>query len=610
MLYKIKSSDKTTRVKKDLALETDTNKVRYYTSTKDYTYIDNYVDTFNSVYDLVSNDTQETEDTIMSLSDRISSLEIASPKIYTSSNVDKVGITKDMDLTTVYATLPNNSTLYISASWFTNASTMFPTVYATLIIVKGSSTRASIELVGKEEPNKVYRMFLNSSGSDLAGTWVNVHHKNATATTDGLMSATDKTKLDGIATGANKYTLPTASSSTLGGVKTGSNITNSSGTISLTKDNVVAALGYTPPTKDTNTTYSAFVKSGENAAAGLVPKPSTTAGTTKYLREDGTWAVPPNTTYSAATTSANGLMSAADKSKLNGITISNYLPLGGGTMTGAITYATNFHIQESTDVGGNVDVGWDFTSRAGAGVGLRSVDHATNPGWFSIYARDASNSTSLTGKPNGVLTWGGKNLVTSVNSVNANASGNTVLTLDNFSTGKIASKLYVGNKSDTSNIGAQSVNGIFTNSSVDNNAQTLGKNIYSNLNICSWYGLTFGTTEGDENSTKLYPYTSTVGINCRNGDILTKGNIYLNPGNGTYTQIATTNNSNGYWYTEIHCNGNSLAGPEIYMENPKGSKTTTGDILLRPKNASGTYKDFWFKSTGRLGLPNGEIWIG
>ena len=52
-----------------------------------------------------------------------------------------------------------------------------------------------------------------------------------------------------------------------------------------------------------NTTYSNFVKSGSTAAAGLVPKPSTTAGTTKYLREDGTWQVPPdnNTTYSAGT---------------------------------------------------------------------------------------------------------------------------------------------------------------------------------------------------------------------------------------------------------------------------------------------------------------------
>ena len=49
------------------------------------------------------------------------------------------------------------------------------------------------------------------------------------------------------------YSLPAATSSTLGGVKVGSNITNSNGTISLTKANVTSALGYTPPTSDTNT---------------------------------------------------------------------------------------------------------------------------------------------------------------------------------------------------------------------------------------------------------------------------------------------------------------------------------------------------------------------
>lgn len=120
----------------------------------------------------------------------------------------------------------------------------------------------------------------------------------ATTSAAGLMSATDKTKLDGIAEGANKYTytlptasstlggvkttstvtstsgltacpiingvpyykdtnttytLPNATSSTLGGVKIGSNITISSGTISLTKENVTTALGYTPPTANTDT---------------------------------------------------------------------------------------------------------------------------------------------------------------------------------------------------------------------------------------------------------------------------------------------------------------------------------------------------------------------
>lgn len=41
----------------------------------------------------------------------------------------------------------------------------------------------------------------------------------ATTTQSGIMSAADKAKLNGIASGANNYTLPTASDTTLGGIK-------------------------------------------------------------------------------------------------------------------------------------------------------------------------------------------------------------------------------------------------------------------------------------------------------------------------------------------------------------------------------------------------------
>ena len=76
-------------------------------------------------------------------------------------------------------------------------------------------------------------------------------------------------------------------------------LSSSGTTITYTKgDNTIGTIS----TKDT--TYSNFVKSGSGAAAGLVPAPSTTAGTTKYLREDGTWAVPPDTN-TKVTISAN-----------------------------------------------------------------------------------------------------------------------------------------------------------------------------------------------------------------------------------------------------------------------------------------------------------------
>lgn len=71
---------------------------------------------------------------------------------------------------------------------------------------------------------------------------------------------------------------------------------------------------------DTNTTYGNMTGATTSAAgkAGLVPAPA--AGTaTRYLRSDGSWQVPPDTTYNDATTSTHGLMSTSDKSKLDGI---------------------------------------------------------------------------------------------------------------------------------------------------------------------------------------------------------------------------------------------------------------------------------------------------
>lgn len=59
-----------------------------------------------------------------------------------------------------------------------------------------------------------------------------------TTSSAGAMSSTDKTKIDGIATGANNYTLPTATSSVLGGVKSGTDISvDSSGNVTVSNAN-------------------------------------------------------------------------------------------------------------------------------------------------------------------------------------------------------------------------------------------------------------------------------------------------------------------------------------------------------------------------------------
>lgn len=94
-----------------------------------------------------------------------------------------------------------------------------------------------------------------------------------------------------------------------------------------TTGNVIKDSGFTIASsvpanaKFTDTTYTNMKGATASAAgtAGLVPAPAAGDQSTKYLRADGTWQVPPDTTYTAATTSKDGLMTAAMVTKLNGI---------------------------------------------------------------------------------------------------------------------------------------------------------------------------------------------------------------------------------------------------------------------------------------------------
>ena len=69
----------------------------------------------------------------------------------------------------------------------------------------------------------------SADGTAVWGADNNTTYNDATTSARGLMTAAMVTKLNGIATNANNYSLPTASSSTLGGVKTTSTVTNTSG---------------------------------------------------------------------------------------------------------------------------------------------------------------------------------------------------------------------------------------------------------------------------------------------------------------------------------------------------------------------------------------------
>lgn len=94
----------------------------------------------------------------------------------------------------------------------------------------------------------------------------------ATTTTLGGIIVGDRLSIDdtGKLVATYTYTLPKASSTVLGGVKIGSNITNTDGTISLTKTNVTSALGIDPTTT--------YVKKAGDTMTGALTNISTISG--------------------------------------------------------------------------------------------------------------------------------------------------------------------------------------------------------------------------------------------------------------------------------------------------------------------------------------------
>ena len=147
---------------------------------------------------------------------------------------------------------------------------------------------------------------------------------NATTSTPGVMSAADKSKLNGVAQNANNYTHPSFAA-------------HGSGLYKITVD-----------------------ANGHVTAVTAVTKADITAL--------GIPAQDTNTTYSVATQSANGLMPAADKKKLDGI---------DATISQAIAAASMGHAVYKGAVSANTDIsnaaykqGWYWVvKKAGTYVG-------------------------------------------------------------------------------------------------------------------------------------------------------------------------------------------------------------------------------------------------
>lgn len=102
--------------------------------------------------------------------------------------------------------------------------------------------------------------------------------------------------------------------------------TNDKITIGITKANVTDALGYTPPSTDTKYAHPTYTAKSSGLYKVTVDSTGHVSAATTVTKSDITALGIPgsdtNTTYNNATTSTAGLMSAADKSKLDGITSS------------------------------------------------------------------------------------------------------------------------------------------------------------------------------------------------------------------------------------------------------------------------------------------------
>lgn len=134
---------------------------------------------------------------------------------------------------------------------------------------KGAESANATAIANEVERATGVEETLNSNITQLQAQKVDKVEGKGLSTND--YTTPEKNKLAAIEAEANKYVLPAATASALGGVKIGSNITLANGgTISITKANVTSALGVDPTTT--------YVKKAGDTMTGALTNSSTISG--------------------------------------------------------------------------------------------------------------------------------------------------------------------------------------------------------------------------------------------------------------------------------------------------------------------------------------------
>lgn len=312
----------------------------------------------------------------------------------TSDNLGLVKIGYSANGKNYPVALDGSGKMYVNVPW-TDTNTTYSNMGAATSSTAGKAGLVPAPAAGKQAS------FLRGDG-----TWVvptNTTYAKANTSTLGLVmigyaenGKNYPVELDGSGkmfvnvpwTDTNTTYSVVGANGTTGLVKNGSTVTSASG---YTACPIVSGVPYY---KDTNTTYANMKAATASAAgaAGLVPAPaageqtsflrgdgtwvvptnttyglaSTTANgllrqlngsTSSFMRGDGTWATPPNTTYAVANESTNGLMAAADKKTVNRLigvntvtTLAN-LPISKRSITATLSAATTLSVQSGMQIG-------------------------------------------------------------------------------------------------------------------------------------------------------------------------------------------------------------------------------------------------------------------